>query len=260
MRPGEILPIPSSARPRELKTQLAGLGNAFYSYQFTNGVETDGPDEVTQAVHDVRARMIFPWLDQLIGSSWPEARCIDLACHQGWFAIQLALRGAQSVLGVDLRPEHVETARKMAQLGGLNNVTFERGNLFEAAPEQLGTFDVTLFLGVLYHLDSPVDALRRARALTRGVCVIETQVARGGERLDCLWGSGPPRSGPAIAVLPSDEHHVESGRDVVLVPSKDALLDIVYAVGFEHVSVVGAPRDSFDQFADGDRLILLAYT
>ena len=85
-------------------------------------------------------------------------------------------------------------------------------------------------------------------------------MARGGERLDCLWGSGPPRSGPAIAVLPSDEHHVESGRDVVLVPSKDALMDIVYAVGFEHVSVVGAPRDSFDQFADGDRLILLAYT
>ena len=260
MRPGEILPIPSTARPRQLKTQLAALGDGFYRYQFTNGVATEGPDEVTQAVHDARARMILPWLDRLIGSSWSTARCIDLACNQGWFAIQLALRGAQSVLGVDLRPEHVETARAIARLGALDNVTFERGNLFEAAPDGLGTFDVTLFLGVLYHLDSPVEALRRAYALTRGVCVIETQVAQGGGRLDCLWGSGPARSGPGIAVLPSDEHHVESGRSVVLVPSREALMDLVYAVGFQHVSVVGAPRDSFDQFANGDRLVLLAYT
>ena len=47
---------------------------------------------------------------------------------------------------------------------------------------------------------------------------------------------------------------------MVLVPSKDALMDIMYAVGFQHISVVGAPRDSFDQFANGDRLVLLAYT
>lgn len=259
MQPGEILPIPSTEPPRQLTKQLAGLGE-FYRYRFTNGVTTAGPDQVTQAVHDTRARMILPWLDQLIGSSWPETRCIDIACNQGWFAIQMALRGAQSVFGIDLRPEHVETARKVAELGGLDNVTFERGNVFEASPDTLGTFDITLFLGLLYHLDSPLEALRRARALTHGVCVIETQVARGGERLDCLWGSGPPRSGPGIAVLPSDEHHVESGHDVVLVPSEDALMEIVYAVGFQHVSVVGAPRDSFDQFVNRDRLILLAYT
>ena len=38
----------------------------------------------------------------------------------------------------------------------------------------LGTFDVTLFLGVLYHLKEPLTALQRLRAVTGEVAVVET--------------------------------------------------------------------------------------
>lgn len=40
----------------------------------------------------------------------------------------------------------------------------------------LGSFDIVVFLGVLYHLEEPLTALRRVRALTKGVAVIETEV------------------------------------------------------------------------------------
>jgi len=39
----------------------------------------------------------------------------------------------------------------------------------------IGTFDVVLFLGVLYHLVNPLGALQRIRQLTDGVAVIETE-------------------------------------------------------------------------------------
>jgi tRNA (mo5U34)-methyltransferase len=42
--------------------------------------------------------------------------------------------------------------------------------------EQLGTFDVVLFLGVLYHLEDPLGALRRLARLTRQVAIIESEV------------------------------------------------------------------------------------
>ena len=44
--------------------------------------------------------------------------------------------------------------------------------------ERLGTFDVVLYLGVLYHMVNPVGALHRLRQVTRGVAVIETETVK----------------------------------------------------------------------------------
>jgi tRNA (mo5U34)-methyltransferase len=47
--------------------------------------------------------------------------------------------------------------------------------------QAVGSFDVVLYLGVLYHMEDPLAALRRVRALTRGVAIIETEaIAAGG--------------------------------------------------------------------------------
>lgn len=42
----------------------------------------------------------------------------------------------------------------------------------------LGVFDVVLYLGVLYHMTEPLTALKRVRAVTREVAVIETVAVR----------------------------------------------------------------------------------
>ena len=40
--------------------------------------------------------------------------------------------------------------------------------------DQIGTFDVVLFLGVLYHMENPLEAMKRVAAVTREVAIIET--------------------------------------------------------------------------------------
>jgi tRNA (mo5U34)-methyltransferase len=54
--------------------------------------------------------------------------------------------------------------------------------------EVLGKFDVVLFLGVLYHLFDPLEALRRLTRVTGGVAIIETvcMVVPGWEH-HALW-------------------------------------------------------------------------
>jgi Protein of unknown function (DUF1698) len=39
----------------------------------------------------------------------------------------------------------------------------------------LGRFDVVLYLGVLYHMENPLDAMRRLAAVTGEVAIIETE-------------------------------------------------------------------------------------
>lgn len=41
--------------------------------------------------------------------------------------------------------------------------------------DALGTFDVVLYLGVLYHIEDPLRALRRLASVTDGTAVIETE-------------------------------------------------------------------------------------
>lgn len=55
-----------------------------------------------------------------------------------------------------------------------SKVEGEVGDFMRLDPGELGTFDVVLFLGVLYHLREPLTALEKVRALTNEVAVIET--------------------------------------------------------------------------------------
>ncbi len=48
--------------------------------------------------------------------------------------------------------------------------------------ETVGMWDVTLFLGVLYHLQDPLGGLRRLAAMTRELAIIESQaISVGGQ-------------------------------------------------------------------------------
>lgn len=49
------------------------------------------------------------------------------------------------------------------------------GDLLTLDPAELGTFDVVLFLGVLYHTRYPLEMLERVAALTAGTMVLETE-------------------------------------------------------------------------------------
>ena len=48
--------------------------------------------------------------------------------------------------------------------------------MLDLSPERVGTFDVVLFLGVLYHMRHPLLALEHAASVTGGQLIVETHV------------------------------------------------------------------------------------
>jgi tRNA (mo5U34)-methyltransferase len=95
----------------------------------------------------------------------------------------------------------------------------------------LGRFDVVLLLGVLYHLESPLEALRRLHAVTEEVAVIETQASE--------FGVGD--TAPAAEFFPS----AELGNDPTnwWSPNISALHGMLGAAGFRRAHTVrGPPR------------------
>jgi hypothetical protein len=257
--PKWIRALPSTLPKRRLKTALSNWTDWFYAFDFREGVSTQ-TDPVVNRIHRTRADLILPFLDDVFQDRWSEMRCLDVASHQGWFAFQLALRGSREVRGIDVREEHIERACALRGLAGLQNVGFQKRDLYALDAERDGLYDLTLFLGVLYHLDSPLEALRIVRSVTSHLCVVETQVARPAPEMSSLWGSSPEiRRGPAMAVVPSDEGHVEGERSVVLVPTLDALYRLLRAAGFGRLYRSVPPRDAHEQYVDSDRVVVFAF-
>lgn len=62
------------------------------------------------------------------------------------------------------------------------------GDFMTIPLEEVGVWDVTLFLGVLYHLQNPLGGLERLAAMTREMAIIESHaVSVGGHAGARLW-------------------------------------------------------------------------
>lgn len=92
----------------------------------------------------------------------------------------------------------------------------------------IGAFDVVLFLGVLYHLEEPLTALRRVFDLTApgGLCVIETEAVEV-----------PGSRGRALCeFFPADELNNDASN--WWSPNRAALLGMCRAAGFSTVEAM----------------------
>jgi len=106
------------------------------------------------------------------------ARALDIGCNAGFYAFELAARGAE-VLAIDLDEHYLRQARWAAeQLDPDRRVTFRQMTVYDLAGihEQ---FDVVLFLGVLYHLRHPLLALDIVAERVGGLLVLQTLTMPG---------------------------------------------------------------------------------
>jgi len=93
----------------------------------------------------------------------------------------------------------------------------------------LGTFDVVLYLGVLYHMKEPLTCLERLRAVTNEIAVIETVAAQV-----------PGNTGRSLLELHAGgELNADFGNWYV--PTVEALGALARASGFARVEVMRGP-------------------
>jgi tRNA (mo5U34)-methyltransferase len=127
-------------------------------------------------------------------------RVLDLGVRDGFFSFELERRGAD-VLAIDYMPAEATGFNVAAQLLG-SRVPYVQENLYHLRPEKIGTFDLVLFLGLLYHLPDPLGALRIVRSLSRSRMLLETLVID--ESVPLPNGSRAPLStlAPGLARVP----------------------------------------------------------
>ncbi|MDN5924396.1 MAG: class I SAM-dependent methyltransferase [Xanthomonadales bacterium] len=246
----------------ELEQKIMGK-DWFYRFELPGGKVTPTYDGgALDSVHATRLAMLDSVLDARFGPDLNRCSAVDLACHQGYFATKLAQRGAE-VLAIDARAEHIADAGLIRDALHLPNLALKQADVHSLSAPSLGQFDVVLMLGLIYHLENPVGALRLAHALTRNVCLVETQIVPG---LTGVVDYGSyrfvrPLKGSFGIIDETEETHgpEASTTGICLVPSMDALMWILRKIGFTRVDVVPVPEDGYEQLRYGKRAMVACY-
>jgi len=246
---------------RKVLNEIKQLGPWFYSFQLGDGLETPLIYDWLALAHETRYAMILPELDAHFSGRWSEVTCLDMGCNEGYVGFEIAKRGAKAVVGFDARAANIEKAEFVNRHLRLPNITFHVGDVEALTPESYGVFDLTLCLGLLYHLESPIDVLRRARAVTTELCVIDTQVLKPGPTVSAIWGPQVEETEDVIGILEEpkcDWNPLASTRSISLVPNRSALFTMLRHVGFTDVRQLMPYEGCFEQYATFDRVIVVA--
>jgi len=192
----------------------------FHRIDLGDGLVTPGVDI------DGKAKIEFAKLPaDLTGKS-----VLDIGAWDGLFSIEAKRRRASRVLATDYYAWHdIPWSGKQGfmlarELSGLNIEDMDI-DVMDLSPERVGTFDVTLFLGVLYHLRHPFLALEKVSSLTKEMLLLTT------------WVDMLNESRPAAAFYPNKELGNDPTNWWGFNPA--CIEAMLKDVGFRRVEIVG---------------------
>jgi FkbM family methyltransferase len=227
----------SARRAADLRAEVAQVGFWWHSIDLGNGVVTPGRRADLATMEADLADLHLP---ELVGHT-----VLDIGTWDGFFAFAAERMGAASVVALDhyvWERDHSGSpfAPPGYQLPGRRGFDLARAALgsrvdprhldfFTGARASLDRFDVVLFLGVLQHLEDPLDAMQRVHAVTGELAVIETAATEwpGHEQLGL------------VELYPHGE--LGGDRTSLWAPSSEGLRELCLGAGFSEVTVVRGP-------------------
>lgn len=136
--------------PDEIRERVEALGPWFHNLDL-DGVST-APGHFLGDYPKVKWKRFEKAIPDLGGLT-----VLDIGCNAGFYSMEMKRRGAARVLGIDSDDDYLAQARFAAEVNGLD-IEFRRMSVYDVGAID-ETFDVVLFLGVLYHLRHPLLAL-----------------------------------------------------------------------------------------------------
>jgi tRNA (mo5U34)-methyltransferase len=136
----------------------------WHSFELPDGSRIDG---VSDLAAQKRRIAQFPIPQDLRGK-----RVLDVGAWDGWFSFEMERRGAE-VVAID----RWENPRFYEIRSLLNSrVDYRELDVYDLHPDRIGTFDIVLFMGVLYHVKHPLLALERVCSVCTDMAIVESFV------------------------------------------------------------------------------------
>jgi tRNA (mo5U34)-methyltransferase len=148
-----------------IRDRIASVAHWYHQIEVRPGIVTPGINDSATTL----ARLDLP--ERCDG-----LRALDIGVRDGFFSFELERRGAE-VVAIDYM-DPAETGFGVARELVGSSVEYVVDNVYNVTPERYGTFDIVLFLGVMYHLRDPLLVLDRLWDVSNpdATLALETQI------------------------------------------------------------------------------------
>ena len=154
----------------------------YHNYHFGYGIKSipgQGPEDNFLIRSDIIMELIYRFLGirSMENISAQGLRLLDLGSAEGLQSIEAAMHGFDTV-GVEGRELFIERAEFAKKVFALGNVRFVHGDVRKISKDMVGVFDVTLCLGILYHLDreAMLPFFRAVSEMTSHLLIVDTHL------------------------------------------------------------------------------------
>jgi len=190
-------------------------------------------------------------------------RVLDVGCAEGFFSFEAERRGADEVIAIDSYPSSIRRFNICRAALNSNAVAY-LSNVYDLNPKTIGTFDLVMFYGVLYHLRNPMLALEKIFKVSSGSLLIQTATYGDANRMVQTFRKVKRTAKTVLKVLrganaqhDNNEHGIPlakfypfgltSGHNnenvdptVFWLPNNDCVEAMLASTGFENIKIVTA--------------------
>jgi SAM-dependent methyltransferase len=169
---------------------------------------------LTKSLTEARRRFTGQLLESLRGQA-VLCSALDVGCGLGDFSKFMSEQGFQ-VVALDGREENIQEGQRRYP-----EITFRTADAEELSVSEIGTFDLVLCFGLLYHLENPFRTIRSLHSLTKQILLVE--------------GMCVPSEQATMELLDEKAGEDQGFSNVAFYPSELCLIKMLYRAGFPFV-------------------------
>ena len=222
--------------PEQIRQRVAQLGDWFQNIDLC-GVST-APNHFLGDYPSIKWREF----KDSIPANLSGKTVLDIGCNAGYYSLEMKRRGAARVVAIDMDPAYLAQARFAAEVRGVE-IEFRELDVYHV--DELGeTFDLVLFMGVLYHLRHPLLALDLLYEHVVGDTLVFQSMMRGSDEVQPLEKDYPfweesIFDRPGYPLMHFVEHKYSHDPTNWWIPNRSCSEAMLRSAGFE---IVGHPE------------------
>jgi LPS sulfotransferase NodH len=218
--------------------EIEALAPWAYQVEFGSTSTLGVRNDADWKYHRYRGSLFGGIAGRIAGPRIPELSVLDVGCHCGVQALEIAELGFGRVVGVDLRAANIRQARFLMSTFGSRHVSFEEKNVWDL--EGFPSHDIITCAGLLYHVTYPLRLLKILHDLTNEFLILDSAVHKH------------PFSGFYLVCNKDITYSAEGEFSYELHPTYRAICEGLQAVGFTTIyELIGDRAGEVPNYASG---------
>ena len=230
----------------------------FYEFSLPDGSVTNSYLQAfVRPIHYTREKALRFFLNEY-KKNWDFIDALDISCHEGYYSLVLA-EYFDRVIGIDKNADSLQKAKLITEVIGNGKISYIHTALEDWKDDKQSDF--VLCYGLLYHIENPVEIIRKLASLTKRAICIESQILPVTSYFqieDGNYTSHRETKGTFGLCLDYPSSKEGGLTELALVPSRDALVTLLEFFGFINITFYQPVHEDYEQFVRGHRVILYA--